>query len=299
MRPTSSGARARASSSVTMKCSTGPRAPPAVLLGPGDARPSGPRRASPATRARTRPPRRDRRSGAAGPCRTPTAGARAASRAPRRAARSRRRVGSQVHGAAAYRRQRLRVPSAVTSAPASGSSRRSTLREPTPARPREYLAAVAEAGLDHVCCGDHVSFFVGAGVDGLLAGERCSRRSTDAAGRTPACTSCRCATRCSVARQLADLALIAPGRLVFGVGVGGEDPHEVEICGVDPTTRGRRMDESLTILRGLMTGEPDDVPRRVLRPRRRARSSRRRREPIPIVDRWAFRRRGGPRGAAR
>ena len=75
---------------------------------------------------------------------------------------------------------------------------------------------------------------------------------------------------------------MAPGRLVFGVGVGGEDPHEVEICGVDPKTRGKRMDESLTILRGLMTGEPTtfhgrffDLDDALILPAPR--------EPIPIV----------------
>ena len=48
----------------------------------------------------------------------------------------------------------------------------------------------------------------------------------------------------------------APGRLTLGVGLGGEDPHELEVCGVDPRTRGRRMEECLTVLRGLLTGEP-------------------------------------------
>ena len=57
-----------------------------------------------------------------------------------------------------------------------------------------------------------------------------------------------------VARQLADIERLAPGRLVLGVGVGGEDRHEVSICGVDPATRGRRMNESLTIVRQLLTG---------------------------------------------
>ena len=59
-----------------------------------------------------------------------------------------------------------------------------------------------------------------------------------------------------VARQLATIAELAPGRLTLGVGVGGEDRHEVEICGVDPRTRGRRMDECLTLLRALLRGEP-------------------------------------------
>ena len=57
-----------------------------------------------------------------------------------------------------------------------------------------------------------------------------------------------------VARQLADIDRLAPGRLVFGVGVGGEDRHEVSICGVDPSTRGKRMNESLIVLRQLLTG---------------------------------------------
>jgi len=59
-----------------------------------------------------------------------------------------------------------------------------------------------------------------------------------------------------VARQLATIAQLAPGRLTLGVGIGGEDRHEIEVCGVDPKTRGRRMDECLQVLRGLADGEP-------------------------------------------
>jgi alkanesulfonate monooxygenase SsuD/methylene tetrahydromethanopterin reductase-like flavin-dependent oxidoreductase (luciferase family) len=58
-----------------------------------------------------------------------------------------------------------------------------------------------------------------------------------------------------VARQLADIARIAPGRLIFGVGIGGEDRHEVSSCGVDPATRGLRMNECLAIVRQLLTGK--------------------------------------------
>jgi alkanesulfonate monooxygenase SsuD/methylene tetrahydromethanopterin reductase-like flavin-dependent oxidoreductase (luciferase family) len=59
----------------------------------------------------------------------------------------------------------------------------------------------------------------------------------------------------TVARQLASLALLAPGRIQFGVGIGGEDRHEVAVCGVAPRTRGRRMDECLHVVRGLLRGE--------------------------------------------
>jgi alkanesulfonate monooxygenase SsuD/methylene tetrahydromethanopterin reductase-like flavin-dependent oxidoreductase (luciferase family) len=58
-----------------------------------------------------------------------------------------------------------------------------------------------------------------------------------------------------VARSIQTIDAMAPGRFVFGVGVGGEDPHEVEVCGVDPRTRGRRTDESLDIVRRLLAGE--------------------------------------------
>jgi hypothetical protein len=59
-----------------------------------------------------------------------------------------------------------------------------------------------------------------------------------------------------VARQLAPVAERAPGRLTFGVGIGGEDRHEVEMCRVGPKTRGRRMDECLRILRAVADGTP-------------------------------------------
>ena len=61
-----------------------------------------------------------------------------------------------------------------------------------------------------------------------------------------------------VGRQLVDIGTLAPGRLVLGVGIGGEDPHEFEICGIDPRTRGRRMDECLSIVRALQNGETVD-----------------------------------------
>ncbi|HEX6312333.1 MAG TPA: LLM class flavin-dependent oxidoreductase [Acidimicrobiia bacterium] len=120
---------------------------------------------------------------------------------------------------------------------------------------RAVLAAVDDAGFDHVCCGDHVSFFVGAGADGLLTATAFAAANP----RLPVYTAVYLLPLrhpVLVARQLADFAAFAPGRLTFGVGVGGEDPHEVAICGVDPRTRGRRMDECLEVVRALLTGEP-------------------------------------------
>jgi alkanesulfonate monooxygenase SsuD/methylene tetrahydromethanopterin reductase-like flavin-dependent oxidoreductase (luciferase family) len=68
----------------------------------------------------------------------------------------------------------------------------------------------------------------------------------------------------AVARQVSSLAQLAPGRFVFGVGMGGDDPHELEVCGVDPRTRGRRMDECLTVVRDLLAGGTVDFDGDVL-----------------------------------
>lgn len=118
-----------------------------------------------------------------------------------------------------------------------------------------YLARVHDAGIDHVCCGDHVSFFVGAGIDGLLQATALAVLHPT----LPVMTGVYLLPLrhpVLVARQLSDLDQLAPGRLIFGVGIGGEDRHEVEICGVDPATRGRRMEECLSVLRRLLTGGP-------------------------------------------
>src|SRR6266481_4943940 len=128
------------------------------------------------------------------------------------------------------------------------------LLEQCPETARAFLAQAGKAGIDHVCCGDHVSF-AGTGFDGLV-------QATALAMLHPAlpvyCGVYLLPLRhpVLVARQLADIARLAPGRIILGAGIGGEDRHEVAICGVDPATRGKRMDECLTIVRELLTGKP-------------------------------------------
>ncbi len=125
----------------------------------------------------------------------------------------------------------------------------------SPEHMRETLARAAAGGIDHVCVGDHVSFFVGAGSDGLIS----ATSLLVAQAELPVYVGLYLLPLrhpVAVARQLATLAELAPGRLTLGVGIGGEDRHEIEICGVDPKTRGRRMDECLQILRGLAEGTP-------------------------------------------
>jgi alkanesulfonate monooxygenase SsuD/methylene tetrahydromethanopterin reductase-like flavin-dependent oxidoreductase (luciferase family) len=130
--------------------------------------------------------------------------------------------------------------------------------EPTdgdPERLRATLGQVTDASVDHVCVGDHVSFFVGAGSDGLITATSLLAVQT----ALPVYVGAYLLPLrhpVTVARQLATIGQLAPGRLTLGVGLGGEDRHEIEICGVDPKTRGRRMDECLQILRRLANGTP-------------------------------------------
>ena len=117
------------------------------------------------------------------------------------------------------------------------------------------LARVADAGVDHLCVGDHVSFFVGAGSDGLIT----AASMLAAQAELPVYVGLYLLPLrhpVLVARQLARIAQLAPGRLTLGIGIAGEDRHEIEICGVDPKTRGRRTDECLQILRSLADSTP-------------------------------------------
>ncbi|HSG88202.1 MAG TPA: LLM class flavin-dependent oxidoreductase [Pseudomonadales bacterium] len=130
------------------------------------------------------------------------------------------------------------------------------LTGPVDAR-RDLAARLDGSGLDHLFIADHVSFHDGTGMDGLV----------DAAMLATLCPRMEICVGVyllalrhpvPVARQIASIARSAPGRLVLGVGVGGEDRHEIEICGVDPTTRGRRTDHCLSALRGLLSGAATD-----------------------------------------
>ena len=122
---------------------------------------------------------------------------------------------------------------------------------------RRLVQRCEDGGLDHLAAGDHVSFWIGAGSDGLSMANRFLSLSDRLTVNT-AVYLLPLRHPVVVARQLADIAAFAPGRFTFGVGIGGEDPHEYEVCGVDPRTRGRRMDECMAIVRRLLAGEAVD-----------------------------------------
>ena len=123
----------------------------------------------------------------------------------------------------------------------------------------EAVARIGTAGLDHVTVGDHVSFRGGARAGRARAVHGVGRHRSDLEVHTGVYLL-PLRHPVTVARQIATLAQLAPGRFVFGCGIGGEDRAEVLACGVDPATRGRRMDESLHVLRALLAGESVTFP---------------------------------------
>ncbi len=119
------------------------------------------------------------------------------------------------------------------------------------------LAALADAGIAHIYCADHVSFRDGSGADGFVEVAALSQLHP-AMGVMISIYLLPLRHPLPIARQLATMDKIAPGRMLFGIGVGGEDRHETEVCGVDPRTRGARANESLEIIRRLLDGETLD-----------------------------------------
>lgn len=111
-------------------------------------------------------------------------------------------------------------------------------------------ARLAErSGLDGVVAGDHVTFY-GYGNDGLIT----LTAIAAVTNRIELKTSVYLLPLrhpVPVALQAAMVDQLSEGRLILGVGIGGEDPHEFTSCGVDPRTRGARTNEALQILRRL------------------------------------------------
>ncbi len=124
-------------------------------------------------------------------------------------------------------------------------------------RLHELAEHAVAAGIDHLTVGDHVSFADGHGADGLIQAAALLSAHPGLSVQTGVYLL---ALRhpAVVARQLATIALLAPGRFTFGIGVGGDDPSEYELCGIDPRERGARTTEALRCLRLFMEGQDVD-----------------------------------------
>jgi len=125
--------------------------------------------------------------------------------------------------------------------------------QPTQAALRQNVQDIERCGYDVVWCGDHLSFHAPM-LDPLTMISQAagmSSRLTFGVGiylvplRHPG----------PIARQVASLDHLTEGRLIFGVGVGGEFPKEFELAGVPVKERGARLTESIEVMRKLWTGE--------------------------------------------
>ncbi len=122
-------------------------------------------------------------------------------------------------------------------------------------RERERLPQLEELGFDSLWTGDHLYVpRYGAVFDAftvLAALAAVTRRVLLGAGvvilplRPPA----------MVAKEAATVDVLSEGRLILGVGVGGEFPWELAACGVPLRERGKRADDAITVLRRLWQGE--------------------------------------------
>lgn len=106
-------------------------------------------------------------------------------------------------------------------------------------------------GLDGIVVGDHVTFY-GYGNDGLITLTAIAA-VTERIELKTAVYLLPLRHPVPVALQCAQVDQLSGGRLVLGIGVGGEDPHEFTSAGVDPRARGGRTNEAIVILRRLWT----------------------------------------------
>lgn len=127
-------------------------------------------------------------------------------------------------------------------------------RLPEPKEIRARVAGVEAAGLDSIWVGDHVAFTspIQDPLVSLSFAAACSDKLTF--GTSVYLLPLRHPT--PVAKQVATLDQMTQGRLIFGVGIGGEFPREFEACGVNVKERGARLSESIQVVKRLWTGNP-------------------------------------------
>lgn len=116
------------------------------------------------------------------------------------------------------------------------------------------LAAEAEAlGFDSLWAGDHIAF-PGPILDPLQILACCASQTRRV--RLGTCVYLLPLRHPTVvAKTVSSLDFITGGRVIFGIGVGGEFPGEFAASGVPVNERGARTNEAITVLRRLWNGD--------------------------------------------
>ena len=117
----------------------------------------------------------------------------------------------------------------------------------------ETVRLLDALGFDSIWSGDHVSF-AGPILDPLIQLAQAAALS-DRLKIGTAVYLLPLRHPAPVAKQVASLDTISNGRVIFGVGVGGEFPVEFALCGVPVEERGVRLSEGIRVLRTLWSGE--------------------------------------------
>ena len=116
------------------------------------------------------------------------------------------------------------------------------------------MRQVEALGLDSVWTGDHVSFHNPLYESLTLLATYASITTRIKLGTGVYLLALRHPT--IAAKITSTLDALSSGRLIFGVGVGGENPKEFEACGVPHRERGARVDEGIEVVRALWRDTP-------------------------------------------
>jgi probable F420-dependent oxidoreductase len=123
-----------------------------------------------------------------------------------------------------------------------------------PAQQLELARRVEALGYDSVWSGDHVSFHNPLYDAMTLLSAYAAITSRVRLGTAVYLLALRPAA--IAAKVTATLDVLSGGRLIFGVGVGGENPKEFELCGVPHGERGARVTEAIDAVRTLWRDTP-------------------------------------------
>ena len=123
-----------------------------------------------------------------------------------------------------------------------------------PAEQFELVRRVEALGFESVWTGDHVSFHGPIHESLTLLASYVPITSRIRLGTAVYLLALR--PPAIAAKATATLDALSGGRLIFGVGVGGENPKEFELCGVPHRERGARVTEAIDVVRTLWRDTP-------------------------------------------
>ncbi len=124
---------------------------------------------------------------------------------------------------------------------------------PTQQDGREVVELVERLGFDSIWVGDHLAFAIPI-LDPVVQLAQAAVISTRLKIGTAVFLQ-PLRHPGPTAKQIATLDLLSDGRLIFGMGVGGEFDSDFRVAGVPRDERGSRLTESIEVIRKLWSGQ--------------------------------------------